>query len=262
MRVGRGAVWVRRVLGALVWGGLCLGSAQAIEDRADVEPNAPVSAQAPVAWKLTLGQHRETQGDPANDLNLRGNLADDAFWIGHYMHGSDFQQTRAGYEHQSRGTHWRTISSLQVAAQGFAGGSVTLELTPDPQGPWSGLVGWGRTNARPYVNLNFDPNDSTLLGLSWRRGEAAFTLFQVKDDKLMTSQTVTHAVWRQPIGEQTWSIDLFTREGRADPLSPMVSGTGVSLTYEHRSYFVRSVWDAKANFTDSDQWRLAVGRRF
>lgn len=249
-----------RVLGALML--LKAGWVWAIEDRADVEPNAPVTTQQPIAWKLTASQYRETQGDPANDLNLRGNRADDAFWVGHYMHGSDFQQTRAGYEHQSSWNSWRTISSLQVAAQGFVGGSLTLEYKPDPQGPWAGLVGWGRTNTRPYVNLNFDPNDSTLVGMSWDGGAAVATLYQVKDDKLMTSQTVTHAVLRWPGALRRWSVDLFTREGRADPFSPMVSGTGLSVNIDQGPYFVRLVWDAKANFTDSDMLRLATGLRF
>ena len=238
------------------------GWLHAMEDRADVEPNASVTAQQPIAWKLTAGQYRETQGDPANDINLRGNRADDAFWVGHYMHGSDVQQTRAGYEHQTTWTSWRTISSLQLASQGFVGGSLTLEYKPDPQGPWAGLVGWGRTNTKPYVNLNFDPNDSTLIGLSWSGSGPAFTLYQVKDDKLMTSQTVTHAVLRLPLAERRLSVDVFTREGRADAFSPMVSGTGVSVGLDQGPYFARVVWDAKAAFTDSDMLRLAVGRRF
>ena len=238
------------------------GAAQAIEDRADVEPNAPVTLQKPIAWKLTLSQYRETQGDPANDINLRGNRADDAFWLGHYMHGSDFQQTRAGYEHQSTWTSWRTISSLQLAAQGFVGGSLTLEYKPG-EGPWAALVGWGRTNTKPYVNLNFDPNDSTLIGMSWDGGGAVATLYQVKDDKLMTSQTVTHAVMRWPLDDsRRLAIDLFSREGRADPYSPMVSGTGLSVGLDQGPYFVRVVWDAKASFTDSDMLRLAAGLRF
>ena len=239
------------------------GWALAIEDRADVEPNAPVTVQQPIAWKLTLSQYRETQGDPANDINLRGNRADDAFWLGHYMHGSDFQQTRAGYEHQSTWTSWRTISSLQLAAQGFVGGSLTLEYKPDPQVPWAALVGWGRTNTKPYVNLNFDPNDSTLIGMSWDGGGPVVTLYQVKDDKLMTSQTVTHAVLRLPLDDsRRLAMDLFSREGRVDPYSPMVSGTGLSVGLDQGPYFVRVVWDAKASFTDSDMLRLAAGLRF
>ena len=238
------------------------GMAWAIEDRADVEPNHPVTVEQPIAWKLTLSQYRETQGDPANDINLRGNRADDAFWVGNYMHGSDFQQTRAGYEHQSTWASWRTISSLQLAAQGFVGGSLTLEYKPNPQGPWAGLVGWGRTNTRPYANLNFDPNDSTLVGLSWSESGTAFTLYQVKDDKLMTSQIVTHAVLRLPLAERRLSVDVFTREGRADAYSPMVSGTGLSVGLDQGPYFVRVVWDAKASFTDSDMLRLAAGLRF
>ena len=47
--------------------------ALAIEDRADIEPNTPVSAEHAIAWKLTAGAYRETAGQSALDVNLRGN---------------------------------------------------------------------------------------------------------------------------------------------------------------------------------------------
>ena len=253
---------IRRLCGLIF---VCMGVtplAQAMEDRADVEPNAPVSASQPIAYKLTLSQYRQTQDASSNDINLRGNRDNDAFWLGHYMQGTDFQQTRAGYEHQSRWGRWRSVAGLQIASQGFVGGSWTWLYEPAELGP-SWLLGWGRTNTQPYVNLNFDPNDSTLWGLGWRTETSAWTLYQVKDDKLQTSQTVTHLVWRWSRADApSLAMDLFTREGRADKFSPLVSGTGLSLGLEQGAYFVRVVWDPRVNFTESDMLRIAAGRRF
>ena len=51
--------------------------------------------------------------------------------------------------------------SLQLASGGFVGGSVNLQIGAD----WYGIAGIGRTDARPYFNLNFDPNDALTLGV-------------------------------------------------------------------------------------------------
>lgn len=75
-------------------------STQAIQDRADIEPNDPVNAEHAIAWKLTPDVYHETAGRSAVDINLRGNREDDVFWIGQYQRDTEFQQTRVGYEHQ------------------------------------------------------------------------------------------------------------------------------------------------------------------
>jgi hypothetical protein len=43
----------------------------AIEDRANIEPNDPVTAERRIAWKLTPSVYHETAGRSAVDLNLR-----------------------------------------------------------------------------------------------------------------------------------------------------------------------------------------------
>ena len=51
----------------------------AIDDRADIEKNEPVSAQQPIAWKLTPSAYSETAARSAADINLRGNREIDTF---------------------------------------------------------------------------------------------------------------------------------------------------------------------------------------
>ena len=54
--------------------------------------------------------------------------------------------------------------SLRVASGGFVGGSVAPQLGT----PFYAQVGIGRTNMRPYANLNFDPNDAIGVALGWQ----------------------------------------------------------------------------------------------
>ena len=245
---------------------LVCAAALAIEDRADIESNEPVGSARGIAWKLTPGVYHETASRSAVDLNLRGNRENDTFWIGQYRRGAEFQQTRAGYERQFAVPMGRVIASGQYASQGFWGGSVTLEASAAAMGPYVGLLGLGRTNRKPYYNLNFDPNDSVLIGAGWRPDEStALTLFQVRDDRLGTGQRVTHLVLRQKTGARSrWTLDVFNRTGRsdADPESESFTANGIAITYDFEPWFIRLAWDPKVNYTNSDMTRLAIGVRF
>ena len=259
------ARWVLR--NAAAWSLASLAAtALAIEDRANIEPNDPVGPERAIAWKFTPSVYHESANRSAVDLNLRGNLENDTFWIGQYRRGQEFQQTRAGYERQFAVPMGRVIVSGQYASQGFWGGSVTLEASAAAMGPYVGLLGFGRTNQRPYYNLNFDPNDSILIGGSWRPDEGtALTLYHIRDDRLGTGQRVTHMVLRQKIGARSrWTVDLFRRAGRsdADPESDSFKGNGFALTYDREPWFIRLAWDPKVNYTNSDMTRLAIGVRF
>lgn len=144
------------------------------------------------------------------------------------------------------------------------GASATLELSNGKETPYFGLLGFGRTNLKPYYNLNFDPNDSILLGAGYRPDNATFmTLYQVRDDRLRTEQRVTHLVLRRQTSAQSrLAVDLFRRTGRSDPDSELFHGTGVTLTYNREPWFFRLALDSHANFTASNMTRLAVGIRF
>jgi len=168
-----------------------LSPTQAIQDRADIEPNDPVSVEHAIAWKLTPNLYHETAGRSAADINLRGNRENDVFWIGQYQRGTEFQQMRVGYERQYPLPFGRVIASGQYASRGFVGASATLELSNGKEAPYFGLLGFGRTSLKPYYNLNFDPNDSTLLGAGWRPDHTNLvSLYQVHDDRLRTEQRV------------------------------------------------------------------------
>jgi hypothetical protein len=252
---------VRRALAVAL--ALVATGALAIEDRANIETDAEPGAPRAWSYKLTPTWLRDSEARGAFDLNLRGNRDAHVWWVGHYQRGTEFQQTRAGYEYQLALGAVRIIASAQVATRGFLGGSLTFESL----GRAYGLAGIGRTNERAYFNLNFDPNDSFLVGAGWRQSSATtITLFQVRDDRLATGQRVTHFVLRtRPSDRERWTIDAFRRSGWSGPEADereVRRGTGVGITYDRDPYFARVVWDRRVNFTGSDMVRVAVGIRF
>jgi hypothetical protein len=195
------------------------------------------------------------------DLNLRGTLDAKVFWLGHYWRANEFQQSRAGLE-QSLSYDWgKLLLSAQAATRGFLGLATQGEIG---SGAVRVLAGFGRTNLKPYYNLNFDPNDAVTLGLAadLRDGMRA-SFFAVHDDRLNTGQTVIHAVVRTAEGPaQRWTVDAFQRRGPSGDSGERVRRTGLGLTYDRAPYFARVVFDPNANFSGHDMWRLGFGARF
>lgn len=240
--------------------------ALANQDRVNAEPSAQTSAEKPIVWKATLGTYKDSvTRDTSTDVNVRGSAGDTRFWVGYYQEPTDFKQSRFGIE-QATGlaSYGKLISSVQVASGGFLGGSLTWDGKQDNVDGWSPLLGWGRTNAKPYVNLNFDPNDSLLWGGTYsQRQMGQISLYQIFDDRFNTSQRVTHLVWRGSLPNSvSLVVDAFHRSGATEAGEAKVSGNGLATTVELRDYFVRFAYDQKANYTQANITRLAVGFRY
>ncbi len=229
---------------------------------ADTTTQGEAESVAADAWafKLTPSYYVTTHTKDAADLNLRANHGPHAVWLGYYQRGSEFEQTRAGYEYTAQIPFGQLVPSLQLATHGFAGASINVQIGD----PIYALLGLGRTNTRDYYNLNFDPNDSIAYGLGTRLlPKSTLSLFTVKDNRLNTGQMATHAVWRMsPDGHQRWTVDFSSKHGRATPDAESVSGKALSMTYDYRDIFIRLAQDRKVNFTTEDQTRLSVGLRF
>jgi len=238
----------------------------ASQDRANIDPIDPLKPDQEVAWKFSLGSYRDSvTKSNATDVNVRGNTQDTKFWLGYYQDKNNFTQSRAGVEQAtSLASYGQLISSLQVASGGFVGGSITWDGKQDNVDGFSPLLGWGRTNTKTYYNLNFDPNDSVLWGGTYsQRQLGQFSLYQIFDDRLKTGQRVTHLVWRGTLpNAMGLTLDAFERSGASDVGEQKLKGNGLSVTLDVRDYFVRMAYDQKANFTDANITRLAVGFRF
>jgi hypothetical protein len=211
-------------------------------------------------FKLTLGRYGSSDGNTGLDANLRGSLGPHTAWLGLYRDHGGYRQARAGYEYRLDGEVLRTVLSMQSASGGVAVGSITSELG----GSSYAIVGFGRTNVRNYVNLNYDPNDAITLGVGTRAlAQTELTLFNVHDDRLHTGQNVTHLVLRRRFDQdQRLTVDFFVKRGLTADGEWVRNDRSVSLGYDRGALFVRLTYDPHAGFTTPTQRRLQFGARF
>lgn len=212
------------------------------------------------SYKFTPSVYAAKNETTAVDVNLRGNLGNHTGWIGEYVRGNTYQQTRVGYEYNANFDWGQMVPSMQLASKGFLGASINFQIG----GPTYLITGLGRTNLRDYYNLTFDPNDSYVIGFGSKViDNHVFNLFAVKDNRLHTGQTVTHGVWRWQLSEsQRLVFDLSHKTGRLAQDTPSLSGNGVSIAYDFGNHFVKLAKEQKVNFTDQDQTRFSAGIRF
>jgi hypothetical protein len=229
---------------------------------ADTAPQGTAEVAADDAWafKLTPSYYVTTHEKDAIDLNLRANHGAHAVWLGYYRRDGEFEQTRTGYEYTAQIPYGQLVPSLQLATHGFVGGSINAQVGDSIYA----LLGYGRTNAHDYYNLNFDPNDAITYGLGTSLvPQSSLSLFTVRDNRLHTDQVVTHVVWRLSSDDHhRWTVDLSSKHGRATPSDESVSGSALSVTYDYRNVFFRLAQDRKVNFTTEDQTRLSIGLRY
>jgi hypothetical protein len=239
--------------------GMLLGISAVHADTTSEDKTGEAAAE-PWAFKLTPSYYVTTNEKDATDTNLRANHGPHAIWVGYYRRGSEFEQTRTGYEYTAHLPFVQLVPSLQLASGGFVGGSINAQIGDSTYA----LLGFGRTNARDYYNLNFDPNDSIVYGLGTNLlPESNLSLFTVKDNRLHTDQVVTHAVWRlSPDEHHRWTLDLSSKHGRPTADDAPVSGNALSVTYDDHNVFFRLARDRKVNFSAEDQTRLSIGLRF
>ncbi|MGZ8983931.1 MAG: hypothetical protein ACXW11_08255 [Methylotenera sp.] len=212
-----------------------------------------------IEYKLSLSNY-STQSVHANDINLRADQGNQRGWIGYYKEGSSgFEQWRVGYERTDRIISVDIDTSLQAAAHGFWGGSVTATVGE----PFFAMIGYGRTNLKPYANLNFDPNDAITLGAGYKKTDgSSLTLFLVRDDRVVPGQQNLHLLIRLPLpNQQRISLDIFNKSGPADQ-GQSIKGIGASVTYDWPSVFLRLAYDPKVNFTQENMTRASIGMRF
>lgn len=218
---------------------------------ADTEDSKP--------YKLTVGDYHYSDGYDGQDVNLRWRRHNTNVWIGSYRDRVFGSQARTGFDTSiDLGANTTLQPSLQAATHGFVGGSLNLQ-TGDP---WFALVGWGRTNLKPYFNLNFDPNDAITAGVGWHgKQNQTVSLTVIADDRLHTGQKDWHLYGRWPVSpDSRLTLDLMRKTGDGD--GGPVRAWGWSTTLDFPTWFVRVARDPKQNFSTQDAIRVAVGLRF
>ena len=228
-------------------------------------------AAEPGEFKLTLGRYRLAGSDgvtaEGSDLNLRWRRGGRTLWLGVYQDGDVGRQARLGYDdqwllHDDATLPVQWLPSLQVASGGFVGGSLAVQAGA----PFYAQIGIGRTNLRPYANLNFDPNDALTLVLGWQgEGGRQLSVSVIADDRLGTGQQHHHLTLRWPLSglgsdPLRVSADLLHKQGQGD--TGPVRAWGWSLGLDGSAWFGRLARDPRQNFSAQDAWRVSVGRRF
>jgi hypothetical protein len=218
----------------------------------------PAFAADDTPFKLTLGAYRFSDDANGIDANLRHSSDFGNVWIGYYRQpdGEPASQWRTGWD-RSFGETLRVTPSAQFATGGFIGGSLQAEMGS----PWFAGAGFGRTNLHPYVNLNFDPNDSYLVLAGHRDASGrVITAQMVRDNRENPDQRHYHLTWRQPLAGDRLTLDVLRKEGTVE--GTYIRRWGATATYDWPRFFVRLARDPKTNFTPVDAWRFSFGTRF
>jgi hypothetical protein len=215
------------------------------------------------AFKLTAGYYQysgaQVQNGPATDINLRHSSSEGNTWLAHYASWAhDVTQTRVGWDHNFPVQSVRLTPSLQLASGGAWNGSLSAETGET----WFIGAGFGRTNLRDSLSLNFDPNDMYSLSGGYRWNEINSLSFQlVHDNRLNPDQQHLHLIYRTPLpNEHRLTVDVLLKSGLVE--GEHVERTGLAVTYDWPRWFTRVAWDPKTNFTQQDLLRLVVGARF
>ena len=210
------------------------------------------------AFKFTATGFKFSESSSGVDVNLRHSSDFGNAWIGYFRAPKlDANQWRGGWD-RSFGEAIRVQPSVQMASGGFVGGSINLETGER----WFAGVGFGRTNLRPYFNLNFDPNDSWSLAAGYR-GEngQSYSASYVRDNRDNPDQQHFHLTSRTPLpNKERLTLDLLYKRGLVD--GQRIAKTGGTMTYDWPKFFVRVAYDPHTNFTSDNVWRLSVGARF
>jgi hypothetical protein len=208
-------------------------------------------------WKLTLGEYAYSDY-AGTDFNVRWRQNGTTAWGGIYSDRVFGTQVRAGADTAiPLGEYLQLQPSMQVASLGFVGGSVNVQAGD----AWYGVAGIGRTDARPYFNLNFDPNDAVTLGAGHHSdGGISYYFMVIADDRFHTGQRDWHLNAQIPFGPSHATLDLLHKSGLSD--AGRISAWGASANYDWPKWFLRVAYDPYQNFSAQSAWRFAGGLRF
>ena len=209
-------------------------------------------------FKLTATGFKFSESGSGVDVNLRHSSDFGNAWIGYFRAPKvEANQWRGGWD-RSFGETIRIQPSVQIASGGFVGGSINLEAGER----WFAGVGLGRTNLRPYFNLNFDPNDSWSLAGGYR-GEngQSYAASYVRDNRENPDQQHFHLTSRTPLAnKERLTLDLLYKRGLVE--GQRIAKVGGTVSYDWPKFFIRVAFDPNTNFNADNVWRLSVGTRF
>jgi hypothetical protein len=228
-------------------------------DQSNQEPQLPLIERSDqLRSKLSFGVYY-LPGEVTYDLNFRRQFGSALAWVGALIDPKGGSQGRVGAEYDYQREWLLFIPTLQVNTVGAVMGSVYAELGTE----YYGIIGFARTNLRPFNNLTFDPNDSVQLGLGHKISSYdklyAYSIFDVR---LHTHQQDTHILWRHRLDENNGiTLDGLYKSGDTDE-HKYIRAVGIGIYYDRPAWFWKAYYDPHVNFTRHTMVRLGVGLKF
>jgi len=235
-----------------------VGSAQE-QDQASQEPQpAPIERADELKTKVTFAVYYLPR-EVSYDLNFRRQFGSAFAWIGAFIDPNGGSQGRVGAEYDFHHEWFLFIPTLEVTTNGAVFGSLYAELGKD----YYGIVGFARTNLRPFNDLFFDPNDAVQLGAGYKIDSYdklyAYSIFDVR---LHTHQQDTHVLWRHRLDENNGiTLDGLYKSGNTDE-HKYIRAVGIGIYYDRPTWFWKAYYDPYVNFTRHTMVRVGVGLKF
>ncbi len=209
--------------------------------------------------KLTFSTYF-TSGNQAFDLNLRHQLGQFTVWIAGFYDPQTNKLLRTGIQWDYRKAWFHFVPTVEVATTKAVTGSVSFELG---SGKTVALVGYSRTNLKPFFDLFWDPGDSVQLGIGHKLSSydriQAYTIFDVR---LHTGQQNTHVVWRRKLNASNGiTFDGVFKSGREDS-GRFIRAVSLGVYYDRPHWFWKLYYDPHVNFAGHTMVRTGIGLKF
>jgi hypothetical protein len=209
--------------------------------------------------KLTFSTYF-TSGNQAFDLNLRHQLGPFTVWIAGFYDPQTNKLLRTGIQYDYRKAWFHFVPTIEVATTRAVSGSLSFELG---SGKTTALVGYSRTNLKPFFDLFWDPGDSVQLGIGHKLSSydriQAYTIFDVR---LHTGQQNTHVVWRRKLNASNGvTFDGIFKSGHEDS-GQFIRSVSLGVYYDRPHWFWKLYYDPHVNFTSHTMVRTGIGLKF
>ncbi len=209
--------------------------------------------------KLTFSTYF-TRGNRAFDLNLRHQLGPFTVWIAGFYDPRSNKLLRTGIQYDYRKAWFHFVPTIEVATTRAVSGSLSFELG---SGKTIALVGYSRTNLKPFFDLFWDPGDSVQLGIGHKLSSydriQAYTIFDVR---LHTGQQNTHVVWRHKLNANNGiTFDGIFKSGHEDS-GQYIRSVSLGVYYDRPHWFWKLYYDPHVNFTSQTMVRTGIGLKF
>ncbi len=228
-------------------------------DQGNKEDRDPIEKADEYKSKLTFSTYF-TPGNRAFDLNLRHQLGPFTVWIAGFYDPQTNQLLRTGIQYDYRKAWFHFVPTVEVATTKAVSGSLSFELG---SGKTVALVGYSRTNLKPFFDLFWDPGDSVQLGIGHKLSSydriQAYTIFDVR---LHTGQQNTHVIWRRKLNRSNGiTLDGVFKSGHEDS-GQYIRAVGLGIYYDRPHWFWKLYYDPHVNFASHTMVRTGIGLKF